>query len=188
MDDEQLLSHIADLEATIDQLKADIESNVGDTTDEEAQLELLQADLDEACDDPRADCSSSNMQSDGSVDSSLSLNTDVIIIILGVLILAALLGVLFTRRGSPMDQQKWDHGALPSSDAVANSMYGGAQAIFQQPLQAPALPLPELPALAPAVLAPQAYAGPPLPATGLPAGWTMDQWAYYGQQYLDRQQ
>lgn len=189
MDDDQLLSHIADLEATIDQLKADIESTDGDTTEEEAQLELLQADLAEACDDPRAECSSNGMQSDGSVDPTLSVNTDVIIIVLGVLILAALLGVLFTRRGGPMDQQKWDHGALPSSDAVANSMYGGAQAIFQQPLQAPALPLPALPELAaPSLPAPQAYAGPPLPATGLPAGWTMEQWAYYGQQYLDGQQ
>lgn len=28
-------------------------------------------------------------------------------------------------------------------------------------------------------------AGPPLPESGLPAGWTEEQWAYYGQQYLD---
>lgn len=27
--------------------------------------------------------------------------------------------------------------------------------------------------------------GPPLPATGLPEGWTMEQWHHYGQQYLD---
>ena len=27
--------------------------------------------------------------------------------------------------------------------------------------------------------------GPPLPATGLPEGWTMEQWQHYGQQYLD---
>ena len=27
--------------------------------------------------------------------------------------------------------------------------------------------------------------GPPLPASGLPDGWTMEQWSYYGQQYLD---
>jgi len=27
--------------------------------------------------------------------------------------------------------------------------------------------------------------GPPLPDTGLPEGWTMEQWVYYGQQYLD---
>ncbi len=26
---------------------------------------------------------------------------------------------------------------------------------------------------------------PPIPETGLPTGWTMEQWQYYGQQYLD---
>ena len=26
---------------------------------------------------------------------------------------------------------------------------------------------------------------PPLPETGLPQGWTMEQWEYYGQQYLE---
>ncbi|MBA88529.1 MAG: hypothetical protein CMB16_04605 [Euryarchaeota archaeon] len=30
--------------------------------------------------------------------------------------------------------------------------------------------------------------GPPLPATGLPEGWTMEQWSYYGEQYLATQQ
>ena len=28
--------------------------------------------------------------------------------------------------------------------------------------------------------------GPEVPLTGLPSGWTMEQWAHYGQQYLDR--
>jgi len=28
---------------------------------------------------------------------------------------------------------------------------------------------------------------PPLPESGLPEGWTMDQWKYYGEQWLDRQ-
>ena len=27
--------------------------------------------------------------------------------------------------------------------------------------------------------------GPPLPEGGLPAGWTMEQWEYYGQEHLD---
>ena len=31
----------------------------------------------------------------------------------------------------------------------------------------------------------QAPAGPPLPPTGLPAGWTMEQWSHYGHQYLE---
>lgn len=31
----------------------------------------------------------------------------------------------------------------------------------------------------------QANPGPPLPASGLPVGWTMEQWAHYGQEHLD---
>jgi len=27
---------------------------------------------------------------------------------------------------------------------------------------------------------------PPLPDGGLPAGWTMEQWKHYGDQYLNR--
>ena len=27
---------------------------------------------------------------------------------------------------------------------------------------------------------------PPLPAEGLPAGWTMEQWEYYGQEHLEK--
>ena len=30
--------------------------------------------------------------------------------------------------------------------------------------------------------------GPPLPSTGLPEGWTMEQWNHYGAQYLTAQQ
>ena len=37
----------------------------------------------------------------------------------------------------------------------------------------------------PVSTAPPTTAGPPLPEGGLPAGWTQEQWAYYGQQYLD---
>ena len=28
-------------------------------------------------------------------------------------------------------------------------------------------------------------AGPPIPEQGLPEGWTMEQWEYYGQEHLD---
>ena len=61
---------------------------------------------------------------------------------------------------------------LPANDAVANSMYGGAQEIFQQPVAAPVPVATQVP---PGAL--------PLPPEGLPAGWTMEQWAYYGHQY-----
>ena len=49
-------------------------------------------------------------------------------------------------------------------------MYGGAENLFQQPVAIPSTPQ---------------IAGPPLPPGGLPAGWTAEQWSYYGQQYLD---
>ena len=94
----------------------------------------------------------------------------------------------------------WQDGALPIHDTVANSMYGGAAPLFQQQMPQPGaqpMPLPyvqpmPLPVAQPMpqpmpqpMLVPQIPAGPPLPATGLPAGWTMEQWQYYGQQYLD---
>ena len=34
---------------------------------------------------------------------------------------------------------------------------------------------------------PQVPVGPPLPPTGLPAGWTMEQWQHYGHQWLAQQ-
>jgi hypothetical protein len=48
------------------------------------------------------------------------------------------------------------------------------------PLPAPSLPMPAPTAAPPA-------AGPPLPPSGLPAGWTMEQWQHYGHQWLQRQ-
>ena len=72
---------------------------------------------------------------------------------------------------SPEKMVDWAN-ELPANDAVANSMYGGAQEIFQQPVAAPAPAVAQVPAGA-----------PPLPPGGLPAGWTMEQWAYYGHQY-----
>ena len=37
---------------------------------------------------------------------------------------------------------------------------------------------------APPVMQESVNSGPPVPASGLPEGWTMEQWAYYGEQYL----
>ena len=37
------------------------------------------------------------------------------------------------------------------------------------------------------VAIPQAPIGPPLPPTGLPPGWTMEQWRHYGNQWLAQQ-
>jgi uncharacterized membrane protein len=60
------------------------------------------------------------------------------------------------------------------------------KALPQLPLPMPAQPMPT-PMPVPAPVTPAPAAGPPLPASGLPNGWTMEQWQHYGQQWLDRQ-
>ena len=54
------------------------------------------------------------------------------------------------------------------------------------PVPSQALPTPT-PAPVPAPMVPAPVAGPPLPASGLPIGWSMEQWQHYGQQWLDQQ-
>lgn len=179
---EELTAHIADLEARISALEAEIEAGTADAGADEALVDL-RADLGDACDDGRVTCATENVQSGGETVDEGGMDMTLIMVVVGVLILAALLGLMFTRGGRDGDGDvKWDETTLPSADAVANSMYGGAQDIFQQPMAPAAPPMPALPPM------PAAPAGPPLPPEGLPAGWTMEQWVHYGQQYLDRLQ
>ena len=56
--------------------------------------------------------------------------------------------------------------------------------IAPAPVMEPVAPVMEPVAPSPAVAVTSA---PPLPATGLPDGWTMEQWEHYGQQWLDQQ-
>ncbi len=106
--------------------------------------------------------------------SGISSSGDSLIIILGVagLLLITALGLsLFfvARKNRTPPAVDWSK-TVPAADYSANSMYGGAEHLFQQPVvQAPS----------------PVQQGPPLPVGGLPPGWTMEQWAYYGQQYLD---
>jgi len=151
-----------------------------DTSNLNARLSELETKLDLACEDPRADCPTEEVQSSGG-DADTGLDTNVILIVIGVLIVAALLGLMFMRGGggSEGEDMKWNEGSLPFLDTVANSMYGGAQELFQQPIV-------PIAAVAPPPAPVASPAGPPLPPGGLPAGWSMEQWVYYGQQYLDQ--
>ena len=76
--------------------------------------------------------------------------------------------------------EKNDPKQLPSADDIANSMYGGSKDLFQQPPPPPE-PADEVSE------ATQESAGPPVPEGGLPEGWTMEQWQYYGKQWLESQ-
>jgi hypothetical protein len=188
MGDEMLTDHIADLTSKIEALEASIESEDGDTTAMEAELVELNVNFELACEDDRADCPSDDIKSANDTEES-SLDTNVIIMVIGILIVASLLGLMFVRSGKDeVIETKWNEASLPAHDAIANSMYGGAQEIFQQPVAYAAPVAVQQPVAQPVVMpAPVApVAGPALPPGGLPAGWTMEQWVYYGQQYLDQ--
>ena len=106
---------------------------------------------------------------------------------LGLLAGVLLMLMLFTRRKSrPVERDVWDEvtGAL-GVDAFADRETQVQRRrpegpppdyLFQQSMQ-------QLPANTTL----PSPSGPPLPASGLPEGWTMEQWEHYGQQWLDSQ-
>ena len=185
MDDEMFTSYLDQLTEEIESLEAEQEDDtiMNDAYKEEIAQILTEkrAQYDAACDDPRADCPLENMQSgDASEETSDDTNWMLILgIVAGVIFVALALGLMM-RRGEETklydSEAQWSEGTLPIHDTVANSMYGGAAPIFQQQMPQPVAPVQPV------------VAGPPLPPSGLPAGWTMEQWQYYGQQYLDQMQ
>ena len=202
MDVQMLEQHIDNLNSKIDNLKEQISANP-DADNSELELELIDAEfeLELACLDTRVVCTKDDTSGTNIDDSNSEYNSILIIGIVVGIIFVALLGGMFLLRGREIDDVhgfKWADTTLPARDAVANSMYGGTQQIFQQPLQnsqyAPnyqqPIQTPQYAQPAPPLNIPplQAHRGPPLPPGGLPAGWSMDQWEYYGQQYLDRLQ
>ena len=175
MTEEEVEELVAELDEAISTKKAEIDDmEEGTPAYDEAVAELdeLKADRKEACEYTTCVDNTAGSADDASSDSGLDLT--VILIVIGVIIAALLAGLMFMRGGKGGSQEQMVDWAnqLPANDAVANSMYGGAQEIFQQPVAAPAPVAAQVPAGA-----------PPLPPGGLPAGWTMEQWAYYGHQY-----
>ena len=176
MTEEEVKQLVSELTDSIAAKKSEIDGMEEGTTEYNnavAELDEMEADLAEACE--YTTCVEQNAgNSDGAVSES-GLDLTVVLIVVGVIIAALLAGLMFMRGGNGGNSQEkmvdWAN-ELPANDAVANSMYGGAQEIFQQPVAAPAPAVAQVPPGA-----------PPLPPGGLPAGWTMEQWAYYGHQY-----
>ena len=175
MTEDEVKELIKELELEIDTLKSQIKELEKSTSEYEnavAKLDSLETERTEACKYTTCNDQASGQTGD---DSEASLDLTVILIVVGVVIAALLAGLMFMRGGNKESEVQvvdWAN-QLPANDAVANSMYGGAQEIFQQPVVTPA----------PAVTQQVPLGAPPLPPGGLPAGWTMEQWAYYGHQY-----
>jgi hypothetical protein len=181
MDDTMFSDYLEDLTADKDELVAQIEALAEGEDSSALELELseLNVELELACNDPRASCTEETVAGTTLDTADNELNLQMIGLIGGIILAGLLIGLMFSRRnGDSMPKDVWNDTAwnpnmVPAHDTVANSMYGGAQAIFHQPVTVAPAPVP------------QAIPGPPLPPGGLPAGWSPEQWAYYGQQYLD---
>ena len=113
---------------------------------------------------------------------SQTMSIVIILLVVMVLVLASFLAV--TRRSPSVDllesassNKMWDSAALPTYESPSQTPAYEQTAQQTQPVAQPSFEQP-----------PQANQGPPLPAGGLPQGWTMEQWAYYGEQYLQANQ
>ena len=121
------------------------------------------------------------------ISSAVGTTTALVIGVLGITILGLLSFLLFTRRGKSDAE---DFGMFEQSQFASNEKTMAALP-ETQPLAQPApaetvAPQPEpMEAYGTTVeAAAPISSGPPLPATGLPEGWTMEQWNYYGEQWL----
>ena len=109
------------------------------------------------------------------------------VIQLSLLVFVLLLVVLFSRRRRRVETPSnvWDE----VSDALAGDLFTDREERLRQ--KRPEGPPPDYlfqQALQNAPGAAQSSpSAPPLPPTGLPEGWTMEQWEHYGQQWLDSQ-
>ena len=178
---------IASLEAELAQLRED--GTEEDIAAKEVELDAAEEAYSEACENTKVTCASDETKGQ---NAGSSVDSNMTIIIAGIvgLILAFTLGMLLVgKKGSRSDIGVVDYShSLPADDQIANSMFGGAQDIFQQPVQsAPATMAQQQPTIQQQpMMATSQVPGtmPQLPPGGLPPGWTMEQWQHYGNQYL----
>jgi len=101
--------------------------------------------------------------------------------IVGGLTIAALLGVLLMVLNSEEEEED-KHWAEDGYEDNLTATYGAVAAapnVGSMEMTVPDSSPPTSPAPEPV------QTGPPVPAAGLPEGWTMEQWNHYGQQWLD---
>ena len=122
-----------------------------------------------------------------SITSAVGTTTAAVIGLLGFLIVALVMFLFFTRRGSDSAE---DFGAFEQSQFANPEPATSTQNPFPEPAQPEVAQAVATPAVQqpPEPMATETASvvntGPPLPATGLPDGWSMEQWNYYGEQWL----
>jgi PKD repeat protein len=117
-----------------------------------------------------------------SITEALGGTMTAVIGLLGIVIVGLVIFLLFSRQGTPVKDDGFglfDQSAFAAPPAVVPLV---TTAPVQTVTTAPIDPTPtvSMPQMDTAPVA----AGPPLPSTGLPQGWTMEQWVHYGEQWL----
>jgi len=126
----------------------------------EEKDELMKEKYDLECMKSTSECNQADMSSESSWFESADLMTIGLGSFIALLVVVLLLLLFVRGKGS---EPEWTY-ETPQFDTIANSTYGGAAPVFQNTI---------------------VPTGPPIPPTGLPPGWTMEQWRHYGQNYLD---
>ena len=117
-----------------------------------------------------------------SITEALGGTMTAVIGLLGIVIVGLVIFLLFSRQGTPVKDDGFglfDQSAFAAPPTVVPLV---TTAPVQTVTTAPIDPTPtvSMPQMDTAPVA----AGPPLPSTGLPQGWTMEQWVHYGEQWL----
>ncbi len=131
--------------------------------------------------------------------SSAGVSNIVVILGLVLVVLLMVLGISMVRNKAGRPNEDWLGGAVfeETSPTLAPPTYAFDQmqaatseappALMPEATEAVSSPpalMTEEPLLTPQPEPLQSSQAPPLPATGLPEGWTMEQWGYYGAQWL----
>ncbi|MEK9651217.1 MAG: CARDB domain-containing protein [Poseidonia sp.] len=112
-----------------------------------------------------------------SITEALGGTMTAVIGLLAVIIVALLLFLVLTRPSPAKDTDMglFEHASFAVPPASAPTAQPAA--VQPDPMTTPAVALPPMDAQ-------PVHRGPPLPASGLPQGWTMEQWEHYGEQWL----
>ncbi len=106
-----------------------------------------------------------------------------------ILVLVGGVVVLLSILNTEEEEDEYANWGEDGYEDSLSATYGAVAAAPSIPsgVPTPSAAPPEAAASSPAPIADQSE-GPPLPSGGLPAGWTMEQWKHYGQQWLEQNQ
>jgi uncharacterized membrane protein len=106
--------------------------------------------------------------------------------VVGGALIISLIGALLMvlNGGEEEEEEDWSEDGYEDNLSATYGAVAAAPTIGATDYNKPVPEIDSIPEIAPPV---EVVAGPPVPAAGLPEGWTMEQWGHYGQQWLDNQ-